>query len=63
MQFTKAQSSGIAGSATAALADEVVRAMAVTKIKFALGTLFLAVLLAVGAAAWGWHERNRTSSR
>ncbi len=32
--------------------------MAVTKIKFALGTLCLAVLLAVGAAAWGWHERQ-----
>ncbi len=52
MQFTQAKGSG----AAAAFAEEVLRAMILTKLKVALGALACAAILVTGAATWGRQE-------
>ena len=57
LQFAHGKSLAITvGGASAALAEEVLRAIVLTKLKVALGTFCLAALLATGAATWARHE-------
>ncbi len=57
MQFTQANGSGAAGTVSAAaLAEEVLRAMVLTKLKVALGTILFAAVLISGAATWAQRQ-------
>jgi RNA polymerase sigma factor (sigma-70 family) len=60
MHFAEGKGQAIAGAGTAsvALAEEVVRALAVAKMKLAVGMIFSVALLVSGAAAWAMRERE-----
>ena len=57
LEFAHGNGPAIAvAGASAALAEEVLRAMLLTKLKVAIGSLYLAALLVSGAGAWARHE-------
>ncbi len=57
MQFTQTNGSAAAGAASAvALAEEVLRAMVLTKLKIAAGIILCAAALVSGAAAWAQQQ-------
>ncbi len=60
MQFTHGNGSAIAGASAAAigLAEEVARAIIMTKLKITAAMIFCAAILCTGAAAWAMHERE-----
>ncbi|MFI5387336.1 MAG: sigma-70 family RNA polymerase sigma factor [Fimbriimonadales bacterium] len=61
MQFTQANGSGAAAAASAAaLAEEVLRAMLLTKLKIAVGTMLFAAVLISGAATWAQQQGKTT---
>ncbi len=61
MRFARADGSGIAGAASAALAEEVLRVMALAKLKVAAGIALMTALLVSGAAAWAMQERDTSA--
>ena len=63
MRFAQADSSGIAGAASAALAKEVLRVMVITKLKVAAGIALMTALLVSGAAVWGMQSAMRQPSK
>ena len=60
MQFTHGNGAAIAGAsaATVALAEEVARAIIMSKLKVTAAMIFFAAVLVTGAAAWAMHDRE-----
>ncbi len=58
MQFTQSNGAAIAGAsaATVALAEDVARAIVMSKLKAAAAMIFFAAVLVTGAAAWAMHD-------
>ena len=58
MQFTQAKGPAIAGAASVALAEEVVRTIVLSKVKVVAAMILVSAILVTGAAAWVTHDRN-----
>ncbi len=60
MRFAEGKSAAIGGAGTtsAILAEELVRAMVATKLKFAVAMILVSAVLVTGAAAWAMRDRN-----
>ena len=57
MRFTQAKGTSVAGTGSAAtLAEEVLRAVVLTKLKVVLGTILFAAVLISGAATWARQQ-------
>ena len=60
IQLSQGSGEAIAGAsaATVALAEDVARAMIVTKLKVTLAMILFAAVLVTGAGAWAMHDRE-----
>ncbi len=60
MRFAHKSSLGIANAAAATMAEEVLRAVVMTKLTLAAGVILVGLVLVSGAALWAGQERKAT---